>query len=105
MGHSEDSKRLKSGVEKVLRSGKVRTRDLGGYATTRDFTTAVCKAVKWVYNRNKRIYRFGETKRKRIKKKQKNKILGHFVFAVDITRVMLFSYSAIWFIYILWTVL
>ena len=55
MGHSEDSKRLKSGVEKVLRSGKVRTRDLGGYATTRDFTTAVCKAVKWVYNRNKRI--------------------------------------------------
>merc|ERR1719232_1781891 len=45
VGHSEDSKRLKSGVEKVLRSGKVRTRDLGGYATTRDFTTAVCKAL------------------------------------------------------------
>ena len=45
VGHTEDAKRLKTGVERVLRSGKVRTRDLGGYATTRDFTAAVCKAL------------------------------------------------------------
>merc|ERR1719419_1214755 len=41
IGHTDDSKRLKIGVEKVLRAGKVKTRDLGGYATTREFTAAV----------------------------------------------------------------
>jgi len=45
VGHEEDGRRLKTAVEKVLSSGKVRTRDLGGYATTRDFTAAVCKAL------------------------------------------------------------
>merc|ERR1711973_1004350 len=46
IGHTADSKRLKIGVEKVLRAGRVKTRDLGGYATTREFTAAVCKAIK-----------------------------------------------------------
>merc|ERR1719474_160039 len=46
VGFSEDNRRLVKGVEKVLRKGKVRTRDLGGYATTREFTAAVCKSIK-----------------------------------------------------------
>ena len=45
VGHTEDGQRLKSGVERVLRDGRVRTRDIGGYATTRDFTAAVCRAL------------------------------------------------------------
>lgn len=32
---------VKDAVEKVIKSGKVRTRDLGGYASTTDFTAAV----------------------------------------------------------------
>ncbi len=32
---------ISQAVEKVLESGKVRTRDLGGYASTTDFTNAV----------------------------------------------------------------
>ena len=46
VGHTEDGQRLKSGVERVLREGRVRTRDIGGYATTRDFTAAVCRALQ-----------------------------------------------------------
>ena len=32
---------LRSAINKVLTDGKVRTRDLGGYATTNQFTNAV----------------------------------------------------------------
>merc|ERR1712080_376919 len=46
VGLHSDSRRLKEGVERVLRTGKVRTRDIGGYATTREFTQAVIKAVR-----------------------------------------------------------
>jgi len=46
VGFVEDGKRLKRGVERVLKAQKVRTRDIGGYATTRDFTAAVCKAIR-----------------------------------------------------------
>lgn len=45
VGFSEDSQRLTKAVERVLKAKKVRTRDLGGYATTRDFTAAVAKAI------------------------------------------------------------
>ncbi len=36
---------IKSAVDKVLREGKVRTKDLGGYATTSQFTQAVVNAL------------------------------------------------------------
>uniref|UniRef100_A0A7E4VD36 Isocitrate dehydrogenase [NAD] subunit, mitochondrial n=1 Tax=Panagrellus redivivus TaxID=6233 RepID=A0A7E4VD36_PANRE len=40
--HLEDHGRaLRRAVEKTIKEGKVRTRDLGGYSTTRDFTFAV----------------------------------------------------------------
>ena len=37
----EEGVRLQSAVEAVLREGKVKTRDLGGHGTSRQFTTAV----------------------------------------------------------------
>ncbi len=36
---------VEGAVEKVLKGGKVRTRDLGGFATTRQFTEAVINSV------------------------------------------------------------
>ncbi|XP_071946955.1 isocitrate dehydrogenase [NAD] subunit beta, mitochondrial-like [Antedon mediterranea] len=33
-------------VERVLKAGKVRTQDIGGYATSTDFTTAVINSIK-----------------------------------------------------------
>merc|ERR1719184_617086 len=41
VGFPEDSQQLTRAVERVLKAKKVRTQDLGGYATTRDFTAAV----------------------------------------------------------------
>jgi isocitrate dehydrogenase (NAD+) len=35
------SKRLQDSVELVIKEGKAKTRDLGGYASTTDFTRAV----------------------------------------------------------------
>eukprot|EP00091_Calanus_sinicus_P007093 TRINITY_DN17993_c0_g1_i1.p1 TRINITY_DN17993_c0_g1~~TRINITY_DN17993_c0_g1_i1.p1 ORF type:complete len:128 (-),score=37.83 TRINITY_DN17993_c0_g1_i1:106-489(-) len=46
VGFTDDYRRLVKGVERVLKKGKVRTRDFGGYATTREFTAEVCKAIK-----------------------------------------------------------
>jgi len=46
VGFEEDGVKLKKGVERVLKAQKVRTRDMGGYATTRDFTSAICKAIR-----------------------------------------------------------
>jgi len=46
VGFVEDGARLKKGVERVLKAQKIRTRDIGGYATTRDFTSAVSKAIR-----------------------------------------------------------
>jgi len=45
VGFPEDSQQLTRAVERVLKAKKVRTQDLGGYATTRDFTAAVVKAL------------------------------------------------------------
>lgn len=45
VGFTEEHLQLTKAVERVLADGKVRTRDLGGYATTQDFTTAVAKAI------------------------------------------------------------
>eukprot|EP00095_Tigriopus_kingsejongensis_P005350 maker-scaffold34_size539781-snap-gene-0.18 protein:Tk05350 transcript:maker-scaffold34_size539781-snap-gene-0.18-mRNA-1 annotation:"isocitrate dehydrogenase subunit mitochondrial precursor" len=39
------AKKIKTGVDKVLRGGKVRTRDLGGHASTREFAAAVINCM------------------------------------------------------------
>jgi len=46
VGMDNLGKRLKKGVEKVIKNGKVKTRDLGGYATTKQFTQAVIEQVR-----------------------------------------------------------
>jgi isocitrate dehydrogenase (NAD+) len=38
--------RVRRGLERVLSEGKVRTQDLGGSASTTDFTSAVCRAIE-----------------------------------------------------------
>lgn len=37
----DQSKRIQRAVQKVIKDGKVKTRDLGGYSSTTDFTKAV----------------------------------------------------------------
>lgn len=37
---------LRRSVQKVIRDGKVKTRDLGGYSTTREFSFAVINNFK-----------------------------------------------------------
>ena len=37
---------LRSAVEKTIKEGKVRTRDLGGYQSTREFSYAVIQNFK-----------------------------------------------------------
>ena len=44
VGLREHAKRVENGVERVLADQKVKTRDLGGFATTRQFTKAVVDA-------------------------------------------------------------
>jgi isocitrate/isopropylmalate dehydrogenase len=41
IGLTNDASRLKEAINRVLSAGKVRTRDLGGFATTNQFTAAV----------------------------------------------------------------
>ena len=41
LGLESDAVRMKSAVNKVLEDKKVRTRDLGGFASTTQFTQAV----------------------------------------------------------------
>ena len=41
VGLEDHAKQLKTGVESVLAEGKVKTRDLGGHSTTRQYTQAV----------------------------------------------------------------
>ena len=37
----DQSKQLQRAIKKVIKDGKVKTRDLGGYASTSQFTQAV----------------------------------------------------------------
>ncbi len=46
LGEAEAAGRLRAGLERVLREGKVRTRDLGGDADTDAFAATVTEAVK-----------------------------------------------------------
>jgi isocitrate dehydrogenase (NAD+) len=46
MGDAVHAGRIRQALERVLTSGHVRTRDLGGTATTTEFTEAVCRALE-----------------------------------------------------------
>jgi isocitrate dehydrogenase (NAD+) len=46
LGETTAAQAIRRALERVLGTGAVRTRDLGGTATTAEFTTAVCKALE-----------------------------------------------------------
>ena len=46
IGERERAGRIRDGLGRVLAEGRVRTRDLGGTATTTEFTDAVCREVE-----------------------------------------------------------
>lgn len=50
-GYNKHSESIKSAVRKVLKAGKVRTQDLGGRASTSEFTAEVIKNIKPVDRR------------------------------------------------------
>ena len=45
LGLTEHAAKLRAAVTEVLKSGKTKTRDLGGFATTQQFTTAVVNSL------------------------------------------------------------
>ena len=45
LGENDAATRIRRALDRVLASGQVRTRDLGGTATTSEFTTAVSAAI------------------------------------------------------------
>jgi isocitrate dehydrogenase (NAD+) len=45
MGYQENADRIKTAVSSILKAGNIRTRDLGGRATTTEFTEAILKAL------------------------------------------------------------
>jgi isocitrate dehydrogenase (NAD+) len=45
IGERDTSERIRAALDSVLADGRVRTRDLGGEATTTEFTDAICKAL------------------------------------------------------------
>jgi isocitrate dehydrogenase (NAD+) len=45
IGEREAADRIRQALSRVLKDGKVRTRDLGGQASTTEFTDAICKAL------------------------------------------------------------
>ncbi len=46
IGEREQSVRIRTALGRVLKAGKVRTRDLGGTATTTEFTDAICREIE-----------------------------------------------------------
>jgi isocitrate dehydrogenase (NAD+) len=46
IGEREAASRIRTALEKVLVDGAVRTRDLGGTASTTEFTDAICRALE-----------------------------------------------------------
>jgi isocitrate dehydrogenase (NAD+) len=46
IGEREASGRIRTALTRVLSEGRVRTRDLGGQASTTEFTDAVCRAIE-----------------------------------------------------------
>ena len=45
LGLKEEENTVRKGLHRVLSEGKVRTRDLGGYSTTNQFTNAVINSL------------------------------------------------------------
>jgi isocitrate/isopropylmalate dehydrogenase len=45
IGEREASARIRAAVGRILSAGKVRTRDLGGKASTTEFTEAICREL------------------------------------------------------------
>jgi isocitrate dehydrogenase (NAD+) len=45
IGETAAADRIRAGLTRVLASGQVRTRDLGGSASTSDFTDAICREI------------------------------------------------------------
>jgi isocitrate dehydrogenase (NAD+) len=46
IGERDAAQRIRTALTNVLRDGRIRTRDLGGTATTTEFTDAICKEVE-----------------------------------------------------------
>jgi isocitrate dehydrogenase (NAD+) len=46
IGEREKSERIRQALSRVLTEGRVRTRDLGGEATTTEFTEAICRLLE-----------------------------------------------------------
>ncbi len=46
LGEREAAARIRAALDEVLVAGTIRTRDLGGTASTTEFTDAVCRAVE-----------------------------------------------------------
>jgi isocitrate dehydrogenase (NAD+) len=45
LGQGESARRIRTAIDTVVRSGKARTRDMGGKAGTREYVDALCKAL------------------------------------------------------------
>ena len=46
LGQGQTSEKIRKALDRVLTDGTVRTRDLGGTATTTEFTEAICRALE-----------------------------------------------------------
>jgi len=46
IGRAKDAQRIRTALDRVLSTGEVRTRDLGGTATTTEFTEAICRNLE-----------------------------------------------------------
>jgi isocitrate dehydrogenase (NAD+) len=46
VGEREDAERIRGALTRVLTAGKVRTHDLGGRASTTEFTEAICREIE-----------------------------------------------------------
>jgi isocitrate dehydrogenase (NAD+) len=46
IGERERADRIRAALDRVLGAGVIRTRDLGGTASTTEFTDAVCKEIE-----------------------------------------------------------
>jgi isocitrate dehydrogenase (NAD+) len=46
LGEHQRAERIRGALTRVLQDGRIRTRDLGGTATTTEFTDAICKEVE-----------------------------------------------------------
>jgi isocitrate dehydrogenase (NAD+) len=45
-GEQEAALRIRTALDQVLTDGTVRTRDLGGTASTTEFTEAICRQIQ-----------------------------------------------------------